>query len=321
MSRVSDYVRRAGRTVKGSWNRLRDEHRANGAFGVRRLLSNRLPGALSHLLNPFATADELAAEGRLDEAIAIYRKRLGRVDEATARSLRRSRFQWATLADLLVTNGHLTEAERVYHRVVAVAPETLPAQWGAANVRRRRDATSPPLPLKIHFFSIVLNGMPFIEAHIGEMLKLPFDWHWHIVEGVASLSHDTGWSVAKGGRIDPLLHCNGLSNDGTTEYLDQLARAHPNHITVYRKPDGQFWDGKVDMVSAPLDHIREECLLWQIDVDEIWTASMFAKMRDKFIDDPDRTAAYFLCYFFFRNLVVVSANTYGNHLAYEWLRV
>jgi tetratricopeptide (TPR) repeat protein len=321
MSRVSDYLRRVKRIAEGSWNRLRDEQRTNGAFGVRRLLSNRLPRILSRLLNPFAAADELAVEGRLDDAIAMYEKRLGQVDQATAASLRRLRFAWASLGDLLALNGHLSKAERVYNRVIAVAPENLPAQWGAANIRRRLGATAPRIPLTIHFFSIVLNGMPFIKAHIGEMLKLPFDWHWHIVEGVASLSHDTAWSVAKGGRIDPALHRNGLSNDGTREYLDELARAHPKHVTVYRKPDGRFWDGKVEMVRAPLDHIGEECLLWQIDVDEIWTASMFARMRDKFIEDPDRTAAYFLCHFFFKNLVVVSANTYGNHLAYEWVRV
>lgn len=41
--------------------------------------------------------------------------------------------------------------------------------------------------LKIHFFTIVLNGMPFIEKHIETFSKISPDWHWHIIEGVAAL--------------------------------------------------------------------------------------------------------------------------------------
>lgn len=321
MLQLSDYLRRVKRFVNDSRGRLRDERRTNGTFGIRRLLSRRLPGILSRLPNPFAAADKLAANGRLDDAVTFYQKRLGPVDQARPASMRRSRFQWAALGDLLTANGQLAEADRIYNRVLGVAPRTLPAQWGAANLGHRRGTTGPRVPLKIHFFTIVLNGMPFIKAHIDEMLKLPFDWHWHIVEGVASLSHDTAWSAARGGRIDSSLHRNGRSIDGTSEYLDQLARVQPGHVTIYRKPEDRFWDGKIEMVRAPIENIREESLLWQIDVDEFWTAAMFARMRDKFIDDPDRSAAYFLCHFFIRNLVVTSANTYGNHLAYEWLRV
>jgi len=55
--------------------------------------------------------------------------------------------------------------------------------------------------LPILFFTIVLNGEPFIRHHIEVFKQLPFRWHWHIVEGVADLKHDTAWSVAQGGRI------------------------------------------------------------------------------------------------------------------------
>ena len=37
--------------------------------------------------------------------------------------------------------------------------------------------------LPVHFFTIVLNGMPFIRHHIEQFCQLPFRWHWHIVEG------------------------------------------------------------------------------------------------------------------------------------------
>jgi hypothetical protein len=126
--------------------------------------------------------------------------------------------------------------------------------------------------LQIHFFTIVLNGMPFIEKHIETFLKIAPQWHWHIIEGVAELRNDTAWSIANGGRIENTFHRNGLSNDGTTQYLDFLEKSFPNQISIYRKPSGVFWSGTVEMVNAPLPSISEECLLWEVDVDEFWLA-------------------------------------------------
>ena len=175
--------------------------------------------------------------------------------------------------------------------------------------------------LPVHFFTIVLNGQPFIRHHIEVFKQLPFKWHWHIMEGVAELKHDTAWSVKLGGRVSEQLHRNGLSNDGTAEYLDELAREYPQNVTVYRKPQNVFWDGKLEMVNAPLVNINEECLLWQVDNDELWTAEQICTVRKMFIKEPDRTAAYFLNYFFVgENLVTTTINTYGNNTNYEWLR-
>jgi len=102
----------------------------------------------------------------------------------------------------------------------------------------------PESPLPVHFFTIVLNGDPFIRYHLDVFRRLPFRWHWHVVEGVAELVHDTAWSVASGGRIDPAVHDGGLSVDGTSRYLDEIAAAEPERVSVYRKGDGAFWDGK-----------------------------------------------------------------------------
>ena len=55
--------------------------------------------------------------------------------------------------------------------------------------------------------------------------------------------------------------------------LDGLAADHPDRVVLYRQPPGVFWDGKRAMVNAPLANIDEECLLWQIDADELWTAN------------------------------------------------
>jgi len=115
---------------------------------------------------------------------------------------------------------------------------------------------------------------------------------------VAELKHDTAWSVALGGRITDELHSNGLSNDGTSAYLDELACKNLGRVTLYRKPKGQFWDGKLEMVRAPLQNITEECLLWQVDVDEFWTAEQICTAREMFLRNPDKTAAFYWCWFF-----------------------
>ncbi len=182
-----------------------------------------------------------------------------------------------------------------------------------------RQPEGPELP--IHFFTLVLNGLPFIEYHIEVFKCLPFRWHWHIIEGVADLNHDTSWSKVLGGRISDELHRNGLSLDGTTAYLDALQRQFPDQITLYRPPPGSFWDGKQAMANAPLSRIREECLLWEIDVDEFWTADQIQRARRMFVAHPEKTAAFYYCHYFVTpDLVTTTRNTYGNLTAREWQR-
>lgn len=177
----------------------------------------------------------------------------------------------------------------------------------------------PALP--IHFFTIVLNGEPFIRYHIDVLKQLPYKWHWHIIEGVADLKHDTAWSLNRGGAISDAIHHQGRSKDGTTAYLDELAQLYPENVTVYRKPEGQFWDGKLEMVNAPLDNISEECLLWQIDVDELWTVEQISNARRLFVENPHKTAAFYWCWYFVgENLVISTRNCYAQNPHQEWLR-
>lgn len=184
---------------------------------------------------------------------------------------------------------------------------------------RRRPLESKDLP--IHFFTIVLNGEPFIRYHEAVFASLPLRWHWHIVEGVASLSHDTGWSLATGGRVLDSVHDRGRSNDGTSTYLDELAARYPDRVTIHRKPLDSFWDGKREMVNAPLPHIREAGLLWQVDADELWTAEQIRTVHAMFQANPKRTAAYYWCdYFVGPERVISTRHNYAQNPQQEWLR-
>lgn len=180
----------------------------------------------------------------------------------------------------------------------------------------------PSEELPIHFFTIVLNGEPFIRYHIEVFKQLPFSWHWHIVEGVAQLDHDTGWSVAEGVGVIDQMHNQGRSVDGTSQYLDHLAAVYPENITIYRKQEGMFWDGKHEMVNEPLiTSIREQCLLWQIDVDELWTVEQISKGRKAFIENPEKTAAFYWCWYFVgENLVISTRSCYAKNPQQDCLR-
>jgi glycosyltransferase involved in cell wall biosynthesis len=175
--------------------------------------------------------------------------------------------------------------------------------------------------LPIHFFTIVLNGEPFIRYHLELFGSLACDWHWHIVEGVAALVNDTAWSTATGGHIASDVHRRGRSNDGTSEYLDAITAQYPQRVTLYRKPLDQFWEGKREMVNAPIANLPDDCLLWQIDADELWTKAAIERVRALFLANPDRTAAFYWCdYFVGENIVVSTRYGYAENPEREWLR-
>lgn len=206
----------------------------------------------------------------------------------------------------------MTSAEAA---AIADIAQSLPAN-------AKGNASGPrPDALPIHFFTIVLNGEPFIRYHETMLAKLPFRWHWHVVEGVAALRHDTAWSASHGGRVSDAIHREGRSNDGTSEYLDDLARRFPGQVTIYRKPPGEFWDGKKEMVNAPLPNITEECLLWQVDNDELWTVDQVTAMHRLFTENPERCAAFYWCWYFVSPGQVISTrHNYGQNPGQEWMR-
>ncbi len=214
---------------------------------------------------------------------------------------------------------------RPYERLKADPNYQLECEnWSLRNgyaMFRKRKTSQAATPLPVEFFTIVLNGEPFIRHHIEVFEKLPFPWRWHIIEGVANLRHDTGWSLENGARITDSLHKNGLSKDGTSEYLDELTRRFPEQVQIYRKPRGEFWDGKLEMVNAPLSNIKEQSLLVQVDSDELWSVDQLIELRRMFQEQPERYAAYFYAtYFVGEDLLITSRNTYGNNTGYEWLR-
>lgn len=172
--------------------------------------------------------------------------------------------------------------------------------------------------MKILFFSIVLDGLPFLPLIWSELRKLPkeIEWNWVVVEGVAHPYHCTRWVAAQKAR---------LSNDGTTEFLRSVDEFDERVIHVTRFGG---WKGKIEMVNYPLTvargsgYYKDEFLLWQMDSDELFTAEQIHCVWDMFRTNPQKNAAYFWCrYFVGADKIITTRNCFGNNSSYEWLRV
>lgn len=162
--------------------------------------------------------------------------------------------------------------------------------------------------MRLVFLTICLDAMPWITRHWPEFEKLPFDWQWQISEGVAANVACTKWCAPTLPR---------LSNDGTTQYLNALAAYDPR-VVVHRK---EQWQGKLAMVNEPLRYMHEPCLLVQVDSDELWTCEQLMKLRQMFIENPEKNCAYFDCdYRVGPNVHITSTAGFGNNRAYEWHR-
>jgi len=160
--------------------------------------------------------------------------------------------------------------------------------------------------MKLHIFTIVLDGMPFISWHLPVFNRLKLDWHWYIAEGAAMNQHDTKWCRPQSPR---------LSRDGTTEFLNGL-KWHPR-ITIIQK---QRWQGKVEQCNACLDQIHKRGILLQLDCDEFWTPEQIEGIVNFFEAYENINSAQFYCrYFVGPNLVITNTDNYGNRNG-EWLR-
>lgn len=159
-------------------------------------------------------------------------------------------------------------------------------------------------------FTIVLNGMPFIKKQY-EIIPKIFD-EWYVIEGAVRPILDTSWcSPIESSHFNE----NALSVDGTTEFLDSIKC---DNIHVIRKND--FWDGKLEMCNSFIDKI-ENCILMQIDVDEIWRTNTLEEIFHYSETNDGFDGMLFACnYFLGPNLKIVSTGGYADH-AYEWSRL
>jgi hypothetical protein len=162
--------------------------------------------------------------------------------------------------------------------------------------------------VRLHIFTIVLDGMPFLPTLFSNFNRLPshIDWHWSVVEGAAMNVLDTRWCQPQKPR---------LSTDGTSQFLYGLSH-HPR-VTIHQQP---MWKGKVAMCNACLDDFTESGILLECDADELWLPHQLVELLALFEHRPHINCARFFCrYFVGPNIVITSEDSYGNRPT-EWLR-
>ena len=174
----------------------------------------------------------------------------------------------------------------------------------------------------LKILTIVLNGMPFIQRHLPtfEQLSPEIDWEWHVVEGVALGRADSSRPYSTRSIEDS--HREYRSKDGTSEYLDYVESLPNSRVVLYRKPQGQAWKDKLEMINTVVHNFTRPGLLIQIDSDEIWNVGMIRNAIEIFHHNPNRKCAYFHSHFFVTpSLTTSTVDGYGHQNRYEWLRM
>lgn len=159
--------------------------------------------------------------------------------------------------------------------------------------------------MKLHVFTIALDGLPFLFTQFATLNSLRLDWMWHIVEGASENSHCTSWCRPQAPR---------LSKDGTTSLLNSW-RSHPR-IRIYQK---QLWPGKVAMCNTALEQMRDDGVLLQLDADEIWRADQIEALVGMFeYQAALHTASFYCRYFWGWNLVSSTKDDSMNDWRRAW---
>lgn len=145
-------------------------------------------------------------------------------------------------------------------------------------------------------FTILLNGKRHLEHNnYWKTLNRMFDY-WVIVEGVSLPTGSTSWCK----NLPGSMHNNYLSNDGTTEMLNDIKKCSPN-VRVIRL-DNKPFNNKDEQVNAAIKCLKEEVeedygFLWQIDVDEQWSLSQI-EQAEKMLTKNNGKTGCFLCDYF-----------------------
>jgi len=141
-------------------------------------------------------------------------------------------------------------------------------------------------------FTIILNGLHHLKHNdYYKTLSKNLDY-WVIVEGVALPTGSTSWCK----ELPDDMHKNFISNDGTTEFLDSIKS---DKVRVIR-PNNRAWVNKDEQVNAAITEIKtitNDCMLWQIDIDEQWTLQQMIEAETHLTNHGGKTGCFYCNYF------------------------
>lgn len=151
-------------------------------------------------------------------------------------------------------------------------------------------------------FTILLNGKRhLVHNNYYKKIIKNFD-KWVIVEGVAGNTGSTSWCK----KLPESQHNDYLSNDGTTEFIDELAQKYSN-VKVVRSL-ARLWENKDQQVNAAIAEIKKtsnSCFLWQIDVDEQWSDEQIQEAEQELISNNGKTGCFYCRYYVGKNQIAI----------------
>lgn len=143
-------------------------------------------------------------------------------------------------------------------------------------------------------FTIVLNGLHHLKHNdYAEKLVNMVDY-WIIVDGAAGNQGSSEWCKKMLCRY----HKDGGSVDDTIGYLYELHTQNDNMVITLA--NGLPWPSKDEMVRYAIIKavlLSSEAFLWQVDIDEQWTASQMRLAEEELMRAPGDTGM-FLCDFY-----------------------
>lgn len=180
------------------------------------------------------------------------------------------------------------------------------------------DPESQYIPVVI--YTIVANGWPFITYHLKIFKEANFYFQWHIIEGIAAgrANSKKPYSTDK---FDDSIMYQGISNDGTSIYINKLKEENPLEVFIHRTLYGQMWKDKITMLKV-LHQVEFPCVMIEIDVDEIWNTKQLEKIYELFTKpNNNKRCMYFHCHYFITPFhVTITPDLPTHQNLYEWIR-
>ena len=159
--------------------------------------------------------------------------------------------------------------------------------------------------MKLAIITITYNGFPWLPCVFAELNRSELDWHYFVVEGLSNNGGSTRWCKPQA--------AGPPSTDGSHEFLKSIG----SHSRV-RHHWKTLWPSKDAMVNWPIEEglIPDDCVLMQIDSDELHSARQLRDIVTLFEINPKLMRAEFRCSYFVGPDLYLSGDDDKN----TWLR-
>lgn len=166
---------------------------------------------------------------------------------------------------------------------------------------------------KIAFFTLVLNGSPWLKLNIENIY--PYASQIFIIEGATKADGEKHYFD---GKAEGYYTSDGHSIDETLEEIEHLKGIDKEGKIIVMTKKGA-WNGKTEMCNSFM-HLVQADYLWQLDVDEFYKQEDIQKIVAYLSEHPEVTCVQFYAKYFIGSFDTISIGEFGN-AHFEWNRI